>query len=65
MTEEEYIQNGAGECPECGSGDIEGDSVDIVMMQATQQVSCINCDAEWEDVYELSSLRIITKGREV
>jgi hypothetical protein len=41
-------------CPTCGGWEIEGESVSIEDGLALQDVSCLNCNAAWRDVYVLS-----------
>jgi hypothetical protein len=41
------------ECPNCGSTDIHGGSVDIESPNAIQKMLCLSCDATWIDVYAL------------
>jgi hypothetical protein len=41
-------------CPVCGDWQTEGGSVSIEDGLALQQVSCLNCNATWRDVYVLS-----------
>jgi hypothetical protein len=41
-------------CPACGGWEIEGDHVSIEDGLALQDVSCLNCNAAWRDVYVLS-----------
>ena len=41
-------------CPACGDWQTEGGSVSIEEGLALQQVSCLNCNATWRDVYVLS-----------
>ena len=43
-------------CPYCGCGDIEGDSVDIEAKLACQAVRCLSCGRQWQDVYQLSAI---------
>ena len=43
-------------CPYCGCGDIEGDSVDIEAKLACQSVRCSGCGRQWQDVYQLSAI---------
>jgi hypothetical protein len=42
-------------CPQCGSGDIEGGSVEIDGRHAIQRVRCSECGATWVDEYALES----------
>ncbi|KWU23444.1 glyoxalase superfamily protein [Burkholderia cenocepacia] len=63
MTTEQYLGHDAPNCcPVCGSSDIQGESVSIEGRQAVQECSCSDCDAEWEDRYELASYNLISRG---
>ncbi len=55
---EQYVQDGGGFCPNCRSDQIEGDSVDFDGAHCTQHMRCLECHAEWLDVYQLSSIQI-------
>lgn len=48
-----YLQSGGTRCPSCGSHDITGESVEVNEGTATQEVSCLACEAEWVDMYRL------------
>lgn len=52
-TDEEYVAGGGCHCPACGSLDIEGGEVNIHAGYATQEVTCDDCCAEWDDQYKL------------
>lgn len=52
MTDEQYLQD-SGKCPNCGSHDISGGPVDIDGPSASQEVTCDECDAAWNDLYAL------------
>jgi len=55
LTSKEYAAKGGVLCPSCHSKDIEGDcevSTDIGV--AWQNMSCIDCNAEWRDEYSLT-----------
>jgi transposase-like protein len=47
-----YLQTGGVRCPFCHSKDIEGHSGEFGQ-HASQQVSCMDCEREWIDVYKL------------
>ena len=47
-----YLEN-PGHCPNCGSEQIEGGSIDVEGENAYQQVSCNDCDQQWNDIYQL------------
>lgn len=50
------LEDTAHLCPACGAEDsIEGDSVTIDCGKAYQTCTCLDCGAEWEDVYTLVS----------
>lgn len=51
-------------CPCCGSGDIEGEAVDIIGDTAQQRVGCLVCDASWLDVYQLKRYILLEAGEE-
>jgi len=40
-------------CPFCGFEETEGSSVETGGGHATQEMSCLVCDGEWEDQYKL------------
>lgn len=40
-------------CLNCGSENIEGGHVDVDAGGATQDISCIDCNATWTDLYKL------------
>jgi Zn ribbon nucleic-acid-binding protein len=48
-----YLSSGGARCPYCGSEDIQGESVQIEEGAAVQEVSCIDCDSQWYDIYKL------------
>lgn len=53
MTNRGYVRVHGTKCPFCRSEDIVGDDINVDGGQATQEMSCNECDAEWEDVYRL------------
>ncbi len=55
---EQYVQNGGGFCPNCRSDQIEGDSVDFDGAHCTQRMRCLECHADWLDVYALSNIHV-------
>lgn len=54
MTEEEYLACGGGQCPFCRSTDITGDTIEVDGTTAWQPVVCNECDAEWQDNFNLT-----------
>lgn len=56
--EKTYLENGGTKCPKCGSENIEGASWNADGGgTASQEVSCLDCDAEWFDVYNLVGIQ--------
>jgi len=49
----EYVEAGGGVCPNCGSDQIEGDSVNFEGASMSQKIGCNECGAEWWDIYQL------------
>lgn len=58
MTKEAYIKSGYTKCPKCKSENIEGGSVEIDCNGASQDVTCLDCNAEWTDIYTLTDVEI-------
>ena len=53
MTETEYVKSEGTKCPACHGANITGFSVNTGGGGASQEMSCDDCDAEWNDVYTL------------
>lgn len=51
-----YLKKYGTSCPFCGSKDIEGQSIDIDVGEATQEVICCKCNKGWYDVYTLTGV---------
>jgi hypothetical protein len=54
---EKYVEQGGTRCPSCACDELEGGPVSTGNGRATQEMSCLACDATWEDVYVLSSIQ--------
>ena len=48
-----HIKGKGLSCPFCGSSSIQGDFIEIEAGKAFQQMGCTECEAKWQDVYEL------------
>lgn len=59
LTSEEYVAKGGTHCPFCGSDFISGMGVDIHAGSATQEITCLDCGANWTDVYKLTHFEVI------
>ena len=64
LTAEEYIAEGAGKCPFCLSDDIVGESVEVSVTEAWQEIECQNCGAVWQNIYKLVAVDIIQEPAE-
>ena len=51
-------------CLECGSADVEGGPFDSDNGHAWQDVACVDCSAEWRDVYQLHKVDVTNEGDE-
>ena len=40
-------------CPFCESSSIQGGFIEIEEGKAIQQMGCADCEAKWQDIYEL------------
>ena len=55
MLDKKCLVEGKGlSCPSCGSLSIQGGFVEIEAGRAYQRMGCTECDATWQDVYELT-----------
>jgi len=53
MKKKDYIRNGGQMCPFCSGGSLQGGSIHVDDGRAFQQVSCLECERIWQDVYRL------------
>ena len=52
-TDTEYLAS-SGECPFCSSSEVEGvGSMDIEGDTASNEISCLDCEQSWYDIYKL------------
>ena len=54
----EYLESGGIQCPVCKSKNIVGESVEVDVGIAWQEIWCNDCDADWVDNYTLTSVRM-------
>lgn len=45
-------------CPKCGSDQVEGREVEIIRGTARQDVSCLECEAEWAEFYTMDDFSL-------
>lgn len=55
--ERDLVEN--SQCPFCKSHQIEGDHVHVEAGEAWQEVSCLDCDRIWSEIYTLSYIEEI------
>jgi transposase-like protein len=58
----EYLEHHGISCPFCGSGDIEGGSMDFDWDGIAQRISCHECNERWTDVYTLVAVADADSG---
>jgi len=59
MTNEEYIEAGGLLCPYCRSNGITGQGFDGEGRSVWSEIHCINCGADWMDLYTLTGFEKI------
>ena len=53
----QYVSDDGGRCPYCRSDQIEGNGgFDFEGGRVFQEVSCLDCNERWMDVYTLSNV---------
>jgi hypothetical protein len=57
----DYVNSGGARCPFCGSEDIEAGHVEAGADSAWGPVTCTACDGEWQDVYFLGAIDLISQ----
>ena len=57
-----YLDSGGSICPYCESSQIEGGSIEIDGQQAWQKVSCLDCEKDWDDIYNLVDVDLREEG---
>lgn len=62
-----YVTRSYGTClnPKCNSRDIEGGDIQMDGMMAWQEVTCLDCNLRWDDIYELQSVEVTHIPEEV
>ena len=58
----DYIDN-PNFCPQCGSKDITGHQFDVENRLAWQAVTCVDCLAEWHDLFTLTGYELVVEAR--
>lgn len=53
LSSDEYVSKLGAQCPFCGGESIVGGEINIDAGCASQEVSCHDCYATWQDVYNL------------
>jgi len=53
---DEYVKDGGGYCPFCGSHQYEGGSLDFESGSIYQKMLCNDCGKDWVDAYHLGNV---------
>jgi hypothetical protein len=59
-----YVSGGGLKCPFCQSDNLEGGSLDVAGPVVRAEATCLDCDAEWIDVYTLSGIDEVSPDEE-
>jgi len=51
-----YIEGGGVRCPFCGKDNLEGGSFNSECCYSWQNVNCVDCGSEWQDVFQIAFL---------
>ncbi len=62
--EKKYLRKNGLVCPFCESSAINAASPSADTMQAWAQVSCDQCDAEWNDLYTLVGIEVVSRPKQ-
>ena len=62
--EKAYVRSGGSKCPECNSDQIEGGHMEIDGPTAWQSITCLDCNATWDDIYQLIGISDFETGKE-
>ena len=58
-TQKQYLDIKGNNCPKCQSDMIVGTAIETGGGHAKQEISCLKCDAYWDDHYTLTGFEII------
>lgn len=65
LTDKNYVKKGGACCPLCLGNQIEGQSIEVDGAVAWQEVSCLDCGGEWQDIYKLAGYNLTATGAKV
>jgi formate dehydrogenase maturation protein FdhE len=54
--EQNYMDKGGNECPQCGSSDITGGVFEADSKYAWRDVACNECDEEWRENFTMTGV---------
>ena len=60
LSQDEFVKQSGGRCPNCRGGQIEGKGFDYDGGAVWQKVICSDCQAEWTEVYDLARYQDLT-----
>lgn len=62
IDKQKYVNEGGSKCPNCGGTDFDSSRVQVDLGGCWQHVRCEKCNAEWDDVYELTGISNYKEG---
>jgi hypothetical protein len=57
---QEYIRGGGQHCPYCNSEEIEGGPFQCEAGVCWQEVTCLQCEERWHDIYQLADIHALS-----
>ena len=62
MTNQEYLDKNAAQCPRCGSDNISGNALEVndSALDCIRPVSCDDCGAAWSEVFQMIGIEHVT-----
>jgi C4-type Zn-finger protein len=59
ISQRDYVKDGGNHCPVCGGDNISASETNYSGSIMWQEVRCVDCEARWNDLYELRSYEIL------
>lgn len=55
-----YVSGRSYHClnPKCDSQNIEGGDIDVGCTMMWQNITCLDCGLEWDDIYEMAKVEV-------
>mgnify|MGYP003126224347 FL=1 len=57
--EKKYVEQNGAACPFCGTDEFDGSDYYADCGTVWQEMTCLECKAEWTDIYTLTSIEYL------